>query len=153
MTRTLDRLLDALNRHHRKATMTTQAEPEPRRRETGAIGVGMPAVLHLNAFGREIDEAFGHLPYLVGSAARGKTWRDVDVRLMLPDDEFDALFPGHAKPDRVDGRWALLCAAISELGKLRTGLPMDFQIQRTSDANALYSGIRHALGMHMSWTA
>lgn len=121
--------------------------------ETGAAGVGMPATLHLDAFGREIDAAFGHLPYLVGSAARGKTWRDVDVRLMLPDDEFDALFPDHTSPGRTDGRWSLLCAAISELGKLRTGLPIDFQIQRTSDANALHDGIRHALGMHTSWTA
>lgn len=117
-------------------------------RKTGAVGVGMPAVLHLNAFGREIEAAFGHLPYLVGSAAVGKQWRDVDVRLMLPDDEFDALFPGHAKPDRTDGKWALLCAAISELGRIRTGLPIDFQIQRTSDANAQYDGIRQALGMH-----
>ena len=46
------------------------------------VGVGMPAALHLDAFGREIDAAFGHLPYLVGTAAVGKTWRDVDVRLI-----------------------------------------------------------------------
>ncbi|MFF7880995.1 hypothetical protein ACH40F_08045 [Streptomyces sp. NPDC020794] len=113
----------------------------------------MPAVLHLNAFGREIDEAFGHLPYLVGSAARGKTWRDVDVRLMLPDDEFDALFPDHTAPGRCDGKWALLCAAISELGKQRTGLPIDFQIQRTTEANELYGGVRHALGLYSKWSA
>lgn len=123
------------------------------RSETGAAGVGMPALLHLNAFGREIDEAFGHLPYLVGSAARGKTWRDVDVRLILPDEEFDALFPDYAPPGRVNGRWALLCAAISELGKLRTGLPIDFQIQRMSEANERYDGVRHALGVYLRWDA
>ncbi|MFC7906434.1 hypothetical protein [Streptomyces nigra] len=121
-------------------------------RRTGAIGVGMPAVLHLNAFGREIEAAFGHLPYLVGSAAVGKQWRDVDVRLMLPDDEFDALFPGHVKPGRCDGKWSLLCAAISELGRIRTGLPIDFQIQRTSDANERYDGVRQALGLHYTQT-
>ena len=119
-------------------------------RKTGAAGIGMPATLHLNAFGREIEEAFGHLPYLVGSAAVGKTWRDVDVRLMLPDDEFDALFPDHVKPGRCDGKWSLLCAAISELGKLRTGLPIDFQIQRTSEANELYDGVRQALGLYFT---
>ncbi len=124
--------------------MTNQTEPEPR--ETGAAGVGMPALIHLDAFGREIEEAFGYLPYLVGSAARGKVWRDVDVRLMLPDEKFDALFP--QSPGRVNGRWALLCAAISELGRKRTGLPIDFQIQRTSDANERYGGVRHAIGMH-----
>lgn len=117
-------------------------------RETGAIGVGMPAVLHLNAFGREIQEAFGEVPYLVGSAAVGKEWRDVDVRLILPDEEFDAMFPDHTKPSRCDGKWSLLCAAISELGRIRTGLPIDFQIQRTTDANDLYGGVRQALGIY-----
>lgn len=130
-----------------------QHTPAPDRRETGAAGVGMPATLHLNAFGREIEAAFGRLPYLVGSAARSKQWRDVDVRLMLPDEEFDELFPGHIKPDRVNAKWALICAAISELGRLRTGLPIDFQIQRMSDANDRYDGIRQALGLHLGWTA
>jgi hypothetical protein len=123
-------------------------------RETGAIGVGMPAVLHLNAFGREIDEAFGYIPYLVGSAARGKRWRDVDVRLMLPDEEFDALFPNHTAATHADGKWSLLCAAISELGRIRTGLPIDFQIQRTTEANELYGGgIRQALGLYLNRNA
>jgi hypothetical protein len=111
------------------------------------VGVGMPAALHLEAFGREIDAAFGHLPYLVGTAAVGKIWRDVDVRLILPDDEFDQLFPP-AEPDQPDGRWGLLCAAISELARVRTGLPVDFQIQRMSVANDRYPGLRLALGIH-----
>jgi hypothetical protein len=112
------------------------------------IGVGMPAALHLDAFGREIEAAFDHLPYLVGSAAVGKTWRDVDVRLILPDEEFDALFPPVDPHALNDGRWGLICAAISELAKVRTGLPVDFQIQRMSTANARYPGVRHALGLH-----
>ncbi|MGW7786014.1 hypothetical protein [Streptomyces tricolor] len=111
------------------------------------VGVGMPAALHLEAFGREIDAAFGHLPYLVGTAAIGKTWRDVDVRLILPDDEFDSLFPP-VEQGEPDGRWGLLCAAISELARQRTGLPVDFQIQRMSYANARYPGVRLALGLH-----
>lgn len=111
------------------------------------VGVGMPAALHLDAFGREIDAAFGHLPYLVGTASTSKQWRDVDVRLILPDDEFDALFPpvDNGQPD---GRWGLLCAAISELARQRTGLPVDFQIQRQSYANDRYPGVRQALGLH-----
>lgn len=121
--------------------------------KTGAAGVGMPALIHLDVFGREIEEAFGHLPYLVGSSARGKVWRDVDVRLMLPDDEFDALFPKHRPPGRLNGRWSLMCAAISELGRVRTGLPIDFQIQRMSDANRIHGGVRHALGHFARWDA
>lgn len=112
------------------------------------VGVGMPAALHLEAFGREINDAFGHLPYLVGSAAVGKHWRDVDVRLILPDDEFDALFPAHTQPPHQDGRWGLLCAAISELARQRTGLPVDFQIQRMTYANDRHPGVRLALGIH-----
>ena len=111
------------------------------------VGVGMPAALHLDAFGREINDAFGHLPYLVGTAAVGKTWRDVDVRLILPDDEFDQLFPP-VPFDQADGRWGLICAAISELARQRTGLPVDFQIQRQSYANDRYPGVRQALGLH-----
>ena len=114
------------------------------------VGVGMPAALHLEAFGRETNDAFGHLPYLVGSAAVGKVWRDVDVRLILPDDEFDALFPGHTYPSRYDGRWGLLCAALSELARVRTGLPVDFQIQRATWANERFSRahVRLALGIY-----
>ena len=114
------------------------------------VGVGMPAALHLDAFGREINDAFGHLPYLVGSAAVGKEWRDVDVRLILPDDEFDRLFPPVAPGQFPDGLWSLLCAAISELARQRTGLPVDFQIQRASFANGRFprAHVRQALGLH-----
>ncbi len=113
----------------------------------------MPALLHLNAWGREIFEAFGSTPYLVGSAARGKTWRDVDVRVMLNDAEFDEWFPEYRSPGRTHDRWSFMCAAISEHGRQRTGLPIDFQFQRTSEANALYEGVRHALGMYIRWDA
>lgn len=122
--------------------MTDRTEPQP------MVGVGMPAALHLDAFGREINDAFGHLPYLVGTASVGKQWRDVDVRLILPDDEFDALFPPVGPGQFPDGLWSLLCAAISELAKARTGLPVDFQIQRQSYANDRFSGVRQALGLH-----
>lgn len=115
---------------------------------TNSAGVGMPATLHLNAFAREIMEAFGEVPFLVGSAARSKTWRDVDVRLLLEDGHFDRLFPAHTQPGRTDGFWSLICAAIAELGRQRTGLPIDFQIQRRTDANAQYNGVRHALGLY-----
>lgn len=117
------------------------------------IGIGMPAGLHLEAVGHEIYAAFGHLPYLVGSAAVSKQWRDVDLRLILPDDEFDALFPGINQATWADAKWALLCAGISELAKARTGLPVDFQIQRQSWANAKYQGYRHPVGLRLTPTA
>jgi hypothetical protein len=109
----------------------------------------MPAALRLEAFGRRITEAFGERLYQVGSSVFGREWRDVDLRLMLPDDEFDALFPTHRTPPHDDPKWALLCDAISELARAQTGLPVDFQIQRTTEANAEFDGPRSALGLRI----
>lgn len=113
-------------------------------------GVGMPAALRLDAFGRRVFDAFGHHPYQVGSSISGREWRDVDVRLMLPDDEFDALFPDHQRVvHHLDLKWALLCDALSELARVQTGLPVDFQIQRTTEANSEFNGPRSALGLRI----
>lgn len=111
------------------------------------VGVGMPAGIRLDLFGARIFDAYGQYPYLVGSAATSKTWRDVDVRLMLADNVFDLMFPNYQRWNQHDPAWGLICDALSELAKQMTGLPVDFQIQRTSDANARYHGVRNALGL------
>ena len=80
----------------------------------------------------------GEVPYLVGSAIERADWRDVDVRMMLPDEQYDAL----AQILDVDR----LGIVIGLWGQETTGLPIDFQLQRTTEANARYSGRRHALG-------
>lgn len=98
---------------------------------------------NLDAACRLVSRAFdGGPPYLVGSAADGSadSYRDVDVRLMLDDAEFAAVCPTLA-------RWELLCLAISAYLSERTGLPVDFQIQRTREANERYHGPRNPLGM------
>ena len=120
-------------------------EAETRERKPVDIGTGMPATTHLEAFGQCLRDAFGAMPYHVGSSIHGKTWRDVDVRIMLDDDRFDALFPGYASYRQRDAWWSLICSAISELGKQRTGLPIDFQVQRTSYANKKFPGPRNPL--------
>lgn len=122
-----------------------RGEYEAKPRKPVDIGTGMPATTHLEAFGQCLRDAFGAMPYHVGSSIHGKTWRDVDVRVMLDDDRFDALFPGYASYRQRDAWWALICSAISELGKQRTGLPIDFQVQRTSDANEKFPGARNPL--------
>jgi hypothetical protein len=90
----------------------------------------------------ELDEAcapflsaFGTHPYLVGSASQRDDFRDVDVRLILADDEYDALFAERK------GLWALLSRLGSTYLRARTGLPVDFQVQRQSEANAKFGDL------------
>lgn len=111
------------------------------------MGVGMPASLYLHEFGSQVCFAFGHLPYHVGSSLTSKEWRDVDVRLILPDDEYVALGLGKPNLAHHNGKWVALCMAFSALGRHMTGLPIDFQIQEQSRANAEYSGPRSTIGI------
>lgn len=109
-------------------------------------GVGMPAMLYLEHFGSILWDAFGQPPYLVGSALIGITWRDVDVRIILDDEEYNSLFGCEkAKPERENVKWSAYCLAFSELGNRMTGLPIDFQVQRQSDANEQFKGPRSCL--------
>lgn len=110
--------------------------------------VGMPATLWLNEFGSQVWAAFGDPPYLVGSALMGKRdAKDVDVRLMISDEEYEAMGLGDPERPHLNGKWVALCMAFSELGRKMTGLPIDFQIQQLSYANRTCKGPRSALGI------
>lgn len=89
---------------------------------------------------RPIAECFDMPPYLVGSAGERSDYRDVDVRLMLGDKEYDRLFAKRPK------LWALLSRVFTTYLRARTGLPIDFQIQRQTEANAKYKKPRNPLG-------
>lgn len=107
------------------------------------MSTGMPAGIWLAKFGTIVRDYFGHVAYHVGSSLTSKQWRDVDVRLMLPDDEFDAMF---GRPDNDSNKkLAAITLAFAALGKEMTGLPIDFQIQKVSRANKAYPGPRSAL--------
>jgi hypothetical protein len=97
----------------------------------------MPQGIWLNKFGVIVEQVFGHIPYQVGSSLKSKEWRDVDVRLILPDDEYDALF-GKARLNYRDPKFAGLTLAFAALAKEMTGLPVDFQFQRQTHANKVY---------------
>jgi hypothetical protein len=90
---------------------------------------------------RPIRQAFGTAPYLVGTAGERGPYRDVDVRLMLDDFAYDQL--GKLGPATIP----FLGLAVGEYLAARTGLPIDFQIQRTAEANAAHSGQRNPLGV------
>lgn len=71
--------------------------------------------------------------YLVGSVMERPTYRDVDVRLILSDDNYDRLS---------DGEWSLIGFIFSRHLSQVTSLPVDFQVQRQTEANAAYGDKR-----------
>ena len=77
--------------------------------------------------------------YLVGTAQTGGGFRDVDVRTILADDVFDARFPDGAM-------WSTFCFLAADWLTRQTGLPVDYQVQRRTEANAKYPGNRNPLG-------
>lgn len=104
------------------------------------VGVGPHQGYLLRMYGALVGQAFGGCPYQVGSSLTEKRdWRDVDVRLILEDEEYDALFG----PEALDRR--VLEMAFTALGRDLTKLPIDFQIQRRTEANAEFPGVRSAL--------
>ncbi|WP_045740773.1 hypothetical protein [Actinoplanes rectilineatus] len=109
------------------------------------MSTGMPAGIWLTKFGTIITDYFGHIPYQVGSSLDRKDWRDVDVRLILPDNEYAVQFGDIHRSSETDPKLAAITLAFAALGKQMTGLPIDFQIQSESHANKLYPDKRSAL--------
>jgi len=98
-----------------------------------------PRLYALDAACRPIREAFGFGcgPYLVGSVQERKPGplSDVDVRLILTDKKYDRLFGKQSAAFRT-----ILDLAFSAWLTQQTGLPVDFQIQRMTEANAKHAG-------------
>lgn len=94
-----------------------------------------------------LQSAFDETCYLVGSATETKNYRDVDVRMIMDDERYDRLFGTSG----IAPYWEVLCVSISAWLSDVSGLPVDFQIQKRSRANARYSrkngDKRHALGI------
>lgn len=91
-----------------------------------------------------VDKAFddvGFGLYHVGSSLIRPDWRDVDLRSILEDDKFDALFLNN------NNRLRFLNVCISEWISARTGLPIDFQFQRQTNANLEFKGPRNWVGL------
>ena len=112
------------------------------------MSIGQPQGMLLNEFGERCRAAFGEVAYLVGSALasmRDKTiiWRDVDVRLMLDDSEWEKMQLGDPANPHGNPKWRAFCIVFSDYGRHLTGLPIDFQLQQRTHANTEYS---HAKG-------
>ena len=109
------------------------------------MSVGMPAILKLNMFGEFVmdyfrEDSFGGAAYHVGSSLTEKSgWRDVDVRVLLKDERYEAQY-GDPKDPHGNKKWVAICLAFSALGREMTGLPIDFQVQHMSYANEQNKG-------------
>lgn len=94
----------------------------------------------LQAWGHDVGAMFrAHMPYLVGSSLTRADFRDVDVRLLLPDKDYAKL------KRRVDIQQ--LGVTVSLWGQRVTTLPIDFQIQQRTAANDRHPGRRIPLAM------
>jgi hypothetical protein len=118
---------------------------------TRANYIGAPEMFNLNQACHALVAAFGPHLYLVGSSLERRDFRDVDVRCILPDDEFDRLFPG-AYPCNyaLTALWSVMCSSISLWLSQQSGLKIDFQIQRMTQANEEEPGTRAALGLFLA---
>ena len=99
-----------------------------------------PPVLHrLDLACKHIRAVFGGFngPYLVGSVQErtARADSDVDLRLILADEDYDALMAGTP-----DGYATLLDLALGAYVRDLTGLPIDFQVQRQTEANERHGG-------------
>lgn len=91
----------------------------------------------------------------VGSSLHRRDFRDVDIRLMLREKDYKALFPKAPKNPQGNATWDLLCVSISDFLTAQTGLPIDFQIQEMDWANENFPGGEHkrnAVGLGINHT-
>lgn len=111
--------------------------------------IGAPQFFELNQACEILWRAFGDGSgiYLVGSSIKRRNFRDVDVRCIMDDDDFERLFGKHETAFYLNPLWSVMCCSVSLWLSKRTGLPIDFQIQKQSDANKNECGPRHALGL------
>lgn len=110
------------------------------------MGVGQPDSYLLKLYGMQLRQGFGHTAYQVGSTLTQKRgWKDVDVRMLLPDDEYAAIFGDPLTSKHNAPKLIMWNLAWSILGRHMTRLPIDFQIQQEALANSEFDGVRSAL--------
>jgi len=124
------------------------AVSEPRKKPSY---IGAPQCFALEAACKQVTEAFGGYGlFQVGSSLERPDWRDIDLRYILPDDEFARLFPDAGAHWELDARWLLLTVSISEHLARVTGLPIDFQFQPATHANERHNKPRNAYGLRIA---
>lgn len=102
--------------------------PEPR-----FLGyVGMPRALYLEMYARYLKDIFNADVYLVGSVLKTKSWKDIDIIVVLSDNEWERYGFGDPQKRFKNKRWAAYCMGLSCFGKQLVGCEIDFQIHQES---------------------
>lgn len=115
---------------------------------TRAHYIGAPKFFLLNQACLVLEHAFPNSlgAFLVGSSLERRDYRDVDVRVILRDDDFERMFPGLKANEGARWRhafWSLLCSSVSLHLSRASGLPVDFQVQSQTEANTEYPSPEH----------
>lgn len=95
------------------------------------VRVGQPELNQLALACYQLRQAFGPC-YLVGECLDRRDYRHVDVRMILPNEQFHELFGGRWDGGVRTVRWHVMCVSITKMLRDATGLPVDFQIQSES---------------------
>lgn len=113
--------------------------------------IGAPEAYSLDQVAHFVSKALGNTCYLVGSATEKRDFRDVDIRMIFDDVKWVALF-GDKSSGGHSFFWSLLCVSVSEYMSKRTGLKVDFQIQkRSSVRKSDWEKPRSPIGMFYSF--
>jgi hypothetical protein len=99
-----------------------------------ASNVGIDHAARLYEWGRWAKRALKCRVVIAGSSLRSKDWRDVDVTLVWPDDQYDAAnrFFGVAA-GRSSEAWWFLCSALSLQATASTGIPVEVHLAPVRD--------------------
>jgi hypothetical protein len=120
-----------------------------REHKPGGSFLGAPEIFSLGLACHLVGRALGETCYLVGSVNERPDFRDVDVRVIMDDAKYAALF-GAGGNGEVHVFWSLFCTATSEYLAKRTGLRIDFQVQkRSAVAEADWDKVRLPLGIYL----
>lgn len=126
----------------------TGAAEKPRQRSASYLSP--PDFHRLNWACHPVCQAFGEPPYLVGSVLTRPDYRDIDLRLILDDDRFEAMFGSVDNQPSRGSVLLLLNIAVSDLiaRAANVSAPIDFQFQSMSRANVPeHDGMRNPMGL------
>ena len=88
--------------------------------------------------------------FLVGSCLMRRDYRDVDVRFIMSDEEYNRIFHLPDGSLRVNF-WSFMCVTVGAWLSQQAGVSVDFQIQPQTQANSKHDGKRNALGVFVRY--